>query len=151
MRPVVAARFWRHAGLKDAIVWLHKAVLAFYIFGAMGVPALKRLRRQVDFQQVRSSGKRMSFGPFILQWFSRAELPGVRIGIIASRRVGNAVKRNRGKRLLREIFRAHEANLPQSLDLVIVLRKGYDKFAYADLEQAFLKGCTQINTTTNNL
>ena len=116
----------------------------------MGVTALKRLRRQVDFQQVRSSGKRLSLGPFILQWFSRAESPGVRIGIIASRRVGNAVKRNRGKRLLREIFRAYEANLPQSLDLVIVLRKGYDKYAYTDLEQVFLKGCAQINTTSSN-
>lgn len=150
MRLVVAAKFWRHAGLKGAIVWLHKAVLACYIFGAMGVPALKRLRRQVDFQQVRSAGKRMSFGPFILQWFSRAELPGVRVGIIASRRVGNAVKRNRGKRLLREIFRAHEANLPKRLDLVIVLRKGYDKYSYTDLEQAFMKGCAQINTTSSN-
>ena len=78
-------------------------------------------------------------------------MPGIRVGIIASRRVGNAVKRNRGKRLLREIFRAYEANLPQSLDLVIVLRKGYDKYAFADLEQAFLKGCEKINSTSNNL
>ena len=116
----------------------------------MGVPALKRLSRQVDFQQVRSAGKRLSYGPFILHWFRRAELPGVRLGIIASRRVGNAVKRNQGKRLLREIFRAHEANLPQSLDLVIVLRKNYDRYTYTDLEKAFLKGCVQINTASSN-
>ena len=117
----------------------------------MGVPVLKRLRGQVDFEQVRCIGKRMAFGPFIMQWLSHVELTGVRFGIIASRRVGNAVKRNRGKRLLREIFRAHEANLPNRLDLVIVLRKGYDKYAFADLEQAFLKGCEKINSTSNNL
>ena len=117
----------------------------------MGVPVLKRLRGQVDFEQVRCSGKRMAFGPFIMQWLSHVELTGVRFGIIARRRVGNAVKRNRGKRLLREIFRAHEANLPNRLDLVIVLRKGYDKYAFADLEQAFLKGCEKINSTSNNL
>lgn len=114
----------------------------------MGIPTAKRLRTQRDFQQVRTQGKRAQCGPFILQWRRRApdEAPGRRLGVIASKRVGNAVKRNRGKRLMREIFRNNESAIPAAIDIVIVLRAGYDQFSYAELEARFLKACAAIPT-----
>jgi ribonuclease P protein component len=45
-----------------------------------------------------------------------------RLGITASRRVGNAAQRNRAKRLLREAFRCVRAELPGGLDLVVIVR-----------------------------
>jgi ribonuclease P protein component len=47
-----------------------------------------------------------------------------RLGLSLSRRVGNAVLRNRWKRLIREAFRRQRAQLPSGLDLVVRPRKG---------------------------
>jgi|RhiMethySRZTD1v2_1073278.scaffolds.fasta_scaffold09007_12 ribonuclease P protein component len=51
-----------------------------------------------------------------------AELPEARIGITVSRRVGNAVARNRAKRLIREAFRATRSLWARDLDLVVIAR-----------------------------
>ena len=112
----------------------------------MRIPTAKRLRTQRDFQQVRTEGKRAQCGPFILQWRRRTpeEGEGRRLGVIASKRVGNAVKRNRGKRLMREIFRVNETQIPAAVDIVVVLRAGYDQFAFAELEARFRKACASI-------
>ena len=67
------------------------------------------------------------------------------LGVIASRRVGNAVKRNRGKRLVRELFRRNADALPRGSRLVVVLRSGYDKHSFADLEARFLKACATLS------
>jgi len=112
----------------------------------MGIPTAKRLRTQRDFNQVRTEGKRAQCGPFIFQWRRRTleEGDGRRLGVIASKRVGNAVKRNRGKRLMREIFRISETEIPPAIDIVIVLRASYDRFTFAELEARFVKACAAI-------
>lgn len=46
-----------------------------------------------------------------------------RIGITASKKIGNAVCRNRCKRLIRQAYRESEINLPVGIDIVIVARK----------------------------
>jgi ribonuclease P protein component len=66
------------------------------------------------------------------------------LGIIASRRVGNAVKRNYGKRVFRELFRKHAGELPQGSELVVVLRGHYNKHSFADLEARLLRACRTI-------
>lgn len=55
------------------------------------------------------------------------------------------MKRNRGKRLMRELFRRHEQQLPKAVDIVIVLRNGYDRFSFEELESRFLKTCKTIH------
>lgn len=48
----------------------------------------------------------------------------VRLGLSVSRRIGTAVVRNRWKRRLREAFRTVKAELPQGIDMIIVVRSG---------------------------
>jgi ribonuclease P protein component len=113
----------------------------------MALPAARRLRRQADFAALRAEGIRSSCGPFVLQFLPR-QTPGGgrRFAVIASRRVGNAVKRHRGKRVFREIFRHNESLLPESGDCVVVLRAGFDRFPYADLERRFQRACASIGS-----
>ncbi len=51
-------------------------------------------------------------------------LPHSRLGLAVSRRVGNAVQRNRVKRLLREAFRLNREQLPSGFDLVATPQPG---------------------------
>ena len=113
----------------------------------MGIPTSKRLRKPREFQEVRNEGKRILCGPFIFQCrrLSLEEGQSRRFGVIASKRVGNAVKRNLGKRTFREIFRLHESALPQGSDVVVVLRASFDRHSFSDLESRYLRACATIS------
>jgi ribonuclease P protein component len=53
------------------------------------------------------------------------ELPDSRLGISVHRKVGNAVHRNRIKRIVREAFRLHREIFPQSSDIVFTIRPDF--------------------------
>jgi ribonuclease P protein component len=59
-----------------------------------------RLTRSTDFKRVRHSGKLYAH-PLVVLYVLKSDLPGTHIGVSAGLAVGNAVKRNRAKRLLR--------------------------------------------------
>jgi ribonuclease P protein component len=59
-----------------------------------------RLTRSTDFKRVRSSGKSYAH-PLVVLYILPSDQPRMRIGVAASKAVGNAVQRNRAKRLLR--------------------------------------------------
>lgn len=61
-------------------------------------------------------------GCLILNWISIPDAPGSRLGVITSRKVGPSVVRSRSRRLLREAFRLHQAELSERVDLVLVAR-----------------------------
>lgn len=90
-----------------------------------------RLTRSDDFKRVRQSGKSYAH-PLVVLVAQAAELPRVRVGVAAGRMVGNAVQRNRAKRLLREAVRPILPGLPSGWDLILIARPGV---AVASLEE----------------
>ena len=82
-----------------------------------------RLNRQADFDRVHQSQVYAADEVLVIR-ATRNELAQIRMGVSLSRKVGNAVLRNRWKRLVREAFRLEYASLPKSLDLVIRPRRG---------------------------
>ena len=104
----------------------------------------QHLRRTRDFQTVRAKGRRIQCGVFLFTAAPQAEETGMppapRLGVITSRRVGPAVVRNRLRRLVREIFRAHQVELRPDVDIVLVMRPGAARLTYPELEACFLNG-----------
>jgi len=61
-----------------------------------------------------------------------------RLGIVASRKTGGAVQRNRAKRLLREVFRKNAGAFPPRVDVVVIVRPGTNDLSYGELEAEVL-------------
>lgn len=105
----------------------------------------QRLRANKDFVFVRRSGKRYSFAGFLGQAaINDNEVADRRLGLKVSRKVGNSVTRNRMKRILRELFRLHQQDLPERCDLVIVAHPSLPAMKYKCIEDDFSKLCERI-------
>lgn len=93
-----------------------------------GFPQARRLRKRTEFLAVQNRGRRLPGRHFLFFVARRAgETPpgvaaGARFGITVTRKVGNAVTRNRIKRVLREGFRRAAGRFAPDLDLVAVAR-----------------------------
>jgi len=65
--------------------------------------------------------------------------PTSRLGVTVSTRVGNAVVRNRVKRLVREVFRHCRADLLPPADIVVIAKPGADTLTYAQVATEFAR------------
>jgi ribonuclease P protein component len=88
---------------------------------SFGFPKSVRLQRSAEFDRVFRIRATVSDGRLVMH-FARGEVAGTRLGLVVSRRCGNAVVRNRWKRMLREAFRLVLPELPGGLDLVVLPR-----------------------------
>lgn len=94
-----------------------------------------RLRESRAFAVLRQEGMRDARGCLVANWKLAPGQPVSRLGVIASRRIGSAVVRNRAKRLLREVFRRHQHELIAPMDLVLVARSSIVGCACAQVEK----------------
>ncbi len=102
-----------------------------------------RLKQGRDFARVKAQGKRLVCGCLIANWLELPPGLPLRLGVITSRKVGEAVARNRARRLLREAFRLHQHDLRCPVDLVLVARNSISGKKLAGVEQDFLKALRQ--------
>lgn len=92
------------------------------------------LKRRWQFEKVRREGKRLSGRFFHVNLLEIEEPAGVRVGIVVTRRFGNAVRRNRVRRRIRELVGKILPHLKPDHWLVVVARREADGAAFSDLE-----------------
>ncbi len=84
-------------------------------------PQEARIRRGADYRALTRTARRFHTRSFVFL-YRRGETGRSRVGITASRRVGNAVVRNRIKRWVREFARRHMGSLAGAWDIVVIAR-----------------------------
>ncbi|MFC1823343.1 ribonuclease P protein component [Thermodesulfobacteriota bacterium] len=102
--------------------------------GSYSFPKSVRLLNRKDFVNLNRRGKRC-YTPHFTVIYQRNDLGASRLGVTVGRKIGNAVKRNKVKRLVREIFRLHQSRLPQSYDIQIVAKMGADGLDFRTVKE----------------
>ena len=95
----------------------------------------ERLLRSSEYEQVTQQGRRAVSVAFVVVTSVRDIAGPSRLGITASRRVGNAVARNRVKRRIREWFRRARADWGRSRDVVVIARQPAIMLAFEELNR----------------
>jgi ribonuclease P protein component len=103
----------------------------------------ERIRKKKEFLVLYKKGYRYKSKYFNLIGLSNA-LTYSRVGVVASRKVGNAVARNRAKRWMRELFRRHKDLLEYPIDLLIVATAAMREATWAELKENYAQGVCKI-------
>jgi ribonuclease P protein component len=103
------------------------------------LPRSKRLLLGRDFAKPRSHGERLACGCLIANWLVLPPQSPIRLGVITSKKVGDAVVRNRARRLLRESFRLHQHDFERPVDLVLVARPSIVGKTFQQVERDFME------------
>lgn len=105
----------------------------------------ERLHLQSDFSEILNRGRKLSTpGLFIFvhkRKFAEhkaTRLPPTRMGLVTSRKVGSAPKRNQAKRRLREIFRLHKHLMQPGTDCIFIPRAPITTMPFGDIETLVL-------------
>ncbi len=97
-----------------------------------------RLKSTIDFKRVRRQGQSFAHPLVVMLTLPNGE-ERTRIGVSAGRSVGNAVRRNRAKRRLREAMRPHLETLPPGWDIVLLARKPLLEAEFNEIQAALRK------------
>ena len=109
-----------------------------------GAPSLtfsksRRLARSAEFLRVKTEGSAHRGALVILGVLPVGEAEPFRAGFVTSKRLGNAVVRNRMRRRMREVVRRHQHAVTAGLWIVLIARPGAAKASYEQLEHEWLR------------
>ena len=90
-------------------------------------PRRLRIRKRSNYLEVQNNGFKVTSRGFIGLILMRKSGPA-KLGIITTKRYGNAPERNRIRRLIKEAFRRGWINLPDQMDFVVIPKKNVRKF-----------------------
>jgi ribonuclease P protein component len=103
----------------------------------------ERLRKRKDFFHIYKKGSRFKGRYLILVYLSN-ELHFSRMAVVASKKIGNAVVRNRVKRRIRALYRTYKHLLPGSFDLIFITRREIRDASWKDIYGECLKALESV-------
>ena len=100
--------------------------------------AKQKIKSTADFKRAYDQKKSSADGRLIV-YACENGLPQSRLGVSVSRKVGNAVVRNRVKRMFREAYRLSQHDLPTGVDFVLVPKAGALLHTLADWKSSLVE------------
>jgi ribonuclease P protein component len=122
--------------------------------GTSPAPAPLRLKRRAEFLRVASKGRRAPVHGLVLQALARDDQGPARLGFTVTKKVGNAVIRNRTRRRLKEaarLFLREQAERGQALagvDLVLIGRNSTRGRDFTDLIDDFRRALIKLGVSS---
>ncbi len=105
----------------------------------------EHLTKKKEFERVFNEGKVIK-NEFVVLYVIRNDFSHSRIGLVVSKKVGNAVRRNRAKRLLREVYRLNKHLLTVHVDIIAIPRQPFTTdLKLSDIEEGFRKLLLKMN------
>ncbi len=102
------------------------------------MPAPGRLKRRAEFLRIAAKGRKAPTPGLVLQALPRDDAAPARLGFTVTKKIGNAVTRNRTRRRLKEAARLVLATQPLAgVDLVLIGREGTAKRDFTALQADF--------------
>jgi len=103
----------------------------------------ERIRKRKDFLSLYKKGKRYRGKYFNLIYLSN-DFSFSRMAVIVSKKVGNAVKRNKIKRQMRTLFRRNKSLLKAPLDIIIIAKKEILESSWLTLQGDYFSALESI-------
>lgn len=97
-----------------------------------GFPRSAKLKLKDEFQAVLETGRKTATRDFVMWWKTGTSAESPRLGIMVSKKAGGAVRRNRLKRLVREVFRLNRQDVRGDSEFILYPRPGNKLGNYAE-------------------
>jgi ribonuclease P protein component len=101
----------------------------------------ERIKSSAQFRRAYDEGRRVAGKLFVLYALEQAGTGplGRALGTVTSRKIGNAVARNRARRLLREAYRLNKQKLKPNLQIVMIARSAITQATFRSVEAEFCR------------
>ncbi|WP_368502930.1 ribonuclease P protein component [Alkalihalophilus sp. As8PL] len=96
----------------------------------------QRIKKNEEFSSVFKKGQSVANRQFVLYSLKKEGQANFRIGLSVSKKVGNAVVRNRIKRYVRTVFLTYQEELPPNYDFVIIARHPVAEMDFHQVESS---------------
>ena len=103
-----------------------------------GLSRRQRLTRSSLFEEAYDQGRKEVCRTMVM-YLRRGKGASLRLGVVASRKVGNAPLRNRARRLMREAWRLHRHRFSGDVDIILIARAAAARARFAEIESDLLK------------
>ncbi|WP_283674037.1 ribonuclease P protein component [Butyricicoccus sp. Marseille-Q5471] len=100
------------------------------------------IKQNHEFRRTYHRGK-YTANRYLVLYCRKNRLGQTRLGLTVSAKLGNAVQRNRVKRLLREAYRLHETEFATGADFVLVARSRAVGATYKEIEKSLLRALAE--------
>ena len=130
----MAGKSWLGVEQKAALAFLCEGVLPNTL---VAHKSLKFLKKSPEIERIKREGHRFQTAFFNLVSCPSDELQ-TRVGIIVGKRLGNAVLRNRAKRLFRELSRRYGEQLVPNRDFLVFPRRKALTVAFHQLQEVWI-------------
>lgn len=108
-----------------------------------------QMLKKNEFKNVYDNAKSLSNRSVVILYIKNNTQQN-RLGIVASKKIGNSVKRNKARRRIKEIYRINENNLFKGYDIVIIAKSPINESSFGELQKSIINCFKRFKIWENN-